>query len=103
MIFIGTSVFTRHLSKFMSDEEYRSLQQALLANPGKGGLIRNSGGIRKLRWATEGRGKHGGLRIIYYWAVSEHQIFMLYVYPKTKQEDLTPAQLRELRRIIEER
>lgn len=103
MIFIETSVFTRHLEKLMSDEEYRLLQKELLANPGKGDLIRNSGGIRKIRWATEGRGKRGGLRIIYYWAVSEHQIYMLYVYPKTKQEDLAPAQLKALRRIIEER
>lgn len=102
MIFIETSVFTRHLEKLMSDDEYSLLQKELLSRPGKGDLIPNSGGIRKLRWATEGRGKRGGLRVIYYWAVSEHQIFMLYIYPKTKQENLTQAQLKELRRIIEE-
>jgi mRNA-degrading endonuclease RelE of RelBE toxin-antitoxin system len=103
MIFIETSVFTRHLEKLMSDDEYRLLQKELVKNPDKGVLLRNSGGLRKLRWAAEGRGKRGGLRLIYYWAVTEHQIFMLHIYPKTKQEDLAPAQLRELRRIIEER
>jgi mRNA-degrading endonuclease RelE of RelBE toxin-antitoxin system len=102
MIFIETSVFTRHLEKLMSDDEYRLLQKELVKNPDKGDLIRHSGGLRKLRWAAEGRGKRGGLRIIYYWAVTAHQIYMLHIYPKTKQEDLTPAQLKALRRIIEE-
>jgi len=103
MIFIETSVFTRHLEKLMSDDEYRLLQKELVSTPDKGVLIRNSGGLRKLRWATEGRGKRGGLRIIYYWAVTTHQIYMLYIYPKTKQDDLTSEQLKALRRIIEER
>lgn len=103
MIFIETSVFTRHLEKLMADNEYRLLQKELATNPDKGDLIRNSGGIRKLRWAAAGRGKRGGLRIIYYWAVTAHQIYMLYVYPKSKQENLTPAQLSALRRIIEKR
>jgi len=102
MIFIETTVFTHHLAELMSDDKYRLLQKELITNPGRGVLIRHSGGLRKLRWAAEGRGKRGGLRVIYYWAVTDHQIFMLYVYPKTKQDDLTPAQLRTLRRIIEE-
>lgn len=65
MIFIETSVFTRHLEKLMSDDEYRLLQKELVTNPDKGDLIRNSGGIRKLRWLAEGRGKRGGLRLIF--------------------------------------
>ncbi len=103
MIFIETSVFTRHLEKLMSDDEYRLLQKELVTNPDKGDLIRHSGGLRKLRWAAVGRGKRGGLRIIYYWVVTEHQIYMLYIYPKSKQEDLTYTQLQTLKRIIEER
>lgn len=103
MIFIETAVFSRRLEKLLSDDEYSLLQKELMTNPDKGDLIRHSGGLRKLRWAAEGRGKRGGLRIIYYWAVIKHQIYMLYVYPKSKQENLTPAQLSALRRIIEER
>lgn len=102
MVFVETAVFTRLLIELLADEEYLSLQQELTANPPKGDLIRHSGGLRKLRWATEGRGKRGGLRIIYYWAVNDDQIFMLYIYPKSKQEDLTPTQLKTLKRIIEE-
>lgn len=102
MVFVETAVFTRLLIELLADEEYLSLQQELTANPAKGDLIRHSGGLRKLRWATEGRGKRGGLRIIYYWAVNDDQIFMLYIYPKSKQEDLTPTQLKTLKRIIEE-
>jgi mRNA-degrading endonuclease RelE of RelBE toxin-antitoxin system len=103
MVFIETSVFTRHLTEVMSDDEYRFLQKELMANPQKGALIRKSGGLRKLRWSAEGRGKRGGLRVIYYWVGTAHQIYMLYIYPKAKQENLTPAQLKALRQIIEER
>ena len=102
MIFIETSVFTRLLLELMSDEKYRLFQKELVTNPSKGDLIRSSGGLRKLRWSAEGRGKRGGLRIIYYWSANEHQIFMLSVYPKSKQENLTSAQLKALRQTIEE-
>jgi hypothetical protein len=61
-----------------------------------------SGGLRKIRWAKEGRGKRGGVRVIYYWAVSSEQILMLFMYPKGEQDDLTPAQIKMLRQIVEE-
>jgi len=59
------------------DEEYGELQFALVQRPDIGDIIPHSGGIRKVRWAGSGRGKRGGIRVIYYWQVSEHQIFML--------------------------
>ena len=66
MLIVETSVFTRRVLKLLSDESYRSLQQVLVANPEAGNLIRQSGGLRKIRWSGEGRGKRGGVRIIYY-------------------------------------
>lgn len=101
MVFIETSIFTRRLKELMKDEDYRELQLQLVENPQKGSLIPGSGGFYKLRWASKGRGKRGGLRIIYYWIKAEHKIFMLYVYPKSEQEDLTPAQVKQLKKIIE--
>ena len=59
-------MFTRLVQEYLSDEEYRKLQEALIENPETGAVIRGSGGIRKLRWAAPGRGKRGGYRIIYY-------------------------------------
>jgi hypothetical protein len=65
-------------------------------------LIRGSGGLRKLRWRAEGRGKRGGTRVIYYWADARGYIFLLDIYPKSEQEDLTPREIKQLRAIVEE-
>lgn len=85
----------------MSDDEYRQLQEALIVRPEMGVIIKNSGGLRKIRWKLEGRGKSGGVRMIYYWVTTDEHIRMIYVYPKGKQDNLTPAQLAALRKIIE--
>lgn len=101
MIIIETSLFTKQVQKLLSDEEYQSLQSALVRRPDAGNLIRGSGGLRKVRWTTQGRGKRGGSRVIYYWAVSEEQILMLLIYPKNIRDDLSRDQLRILRKIVE--
>ena len=102
MVIVETSIFTRQVQALLTDEEYRQLQSALVLRPDLGALIPGSGGLRKMRWAVQGRGKRGGVRIIYYWAVSQDRILMLLMYAKSKQDDLTPSQLKVLRRIIEE-
>ena len=101
MHFIETPTFTRRVARFLSDERYRALQTDLLQNPEKGVVIRGSGGIRKLRWDIEGRGKSGGTRIIYYWTSQQQTILMLLIYGKSEQDDLTPDQLKILRRLVE--
>jgi mRNA-degrading endonuclease RelE of RelBE toxin-antitoxin system len=101
MRFIETPIFTREVSTFLTDEEYRSLQLALLFRPEQGVLIPGSGGLRKLRWGFHGKGKRGGCRVIYYWD-KQDTIYMLFVYPKGKQEDLTPAQIKVLSKLVRE-
>lgn len=101
MVIVETSVFTRQVQKLLTEEEYRLLQLALTTRPAQGAVIRGSGGIRKLRWATRGRGKRSGVRVIYYWAVTQERLLMLFVYPKNVQDDLSPAQLKMLRQIVE--
>jgi hypothetical protein len=86
----------------LTHEEYQELQTALVNRPDAGPVIVGSGGLRKVRWALRGKGKRGGLRVIYYWAVVQEQLLMLLIYPKSEQDDLTPAQLRTLRKIVEE-
>ena len=61
-----------------------------------------SGGVRKLRWQAVGRGKRGGLRVIYYWAVEEESFYILYLYAKNEQGDLAPAQVRQLAGLVRE-
>jgi len=101
MIIVETTIFTKLISQLLDDDQYRELQELLIENPEIGDLIQGSGGLRKIRWKLAGRGKRGGARIIYYWAVSADQIRMLYVYSKGDQENLTKDQLKVLRQVIE--
>ena len=98
MVFVETPIFTRRVCACMDDDEYGRLQSFLAEHPEVGKVIRASGGIRKLRWAGSGRGKRGGLRLIYFWWVARDRISMLMVYPKSEQDDLTPDQLKMLKR-----
>lgn len=64
--FIKTPLFSKLVNEYLSDDEYRRLQQAPIDAPESGAVIKGSGGVRKLRWAAPGRGKRGGYRVIYY-------------------------------------
>ena len=68
MRFVETPIFTAAIRRHLDDEQYRRLQIALMLRPEQGPVIKRSGGLRKVRWATAGAGKRGGLRVIYYWA-----------------------------------
>jgi hypothetical protein len=100
-VFFETSVFTRRVTELLPDDEYADLQRVLVDNPNAGDVIPGSGGLRKVRWAAQGRGKRGGLRIIYCYLVSRDQFYMLLIYGKNEQDDLSPEQLRTLRRAVE--
>jgi len=100
MVIVETSIFTKKIATLLSDEEYRLLQNALVEMPGSGSLIQGSGGIRKIRYGADGRGKRSGVRVIYYWATHHDQIFMLYAYAKNERDDLTKDQLLVLRDVV---
>lgn len=102
MEFIETPTFTRAVLALLSDEEYRDLQDALVENPERGDLIRGGGGIRKVRHAAQGRGKSGGVRVIYYWAKDKEQVYMLMIYPKSKKDNLTAVETAILRELVKE-
>lgn len=100
--FIETPTFTRLVGKLMDDGEYAELQLALVQRPGWGKVIPGSGGLRKLRWAGSGRGKRGGLRVIYYWQTADDQIWLLVAYPKSERGDLSHDQIKQLKRLVEQ-
>ena len=85
----------------MSDGEYEVLQRYLIDEPDRGDIIKGSGGIRKLRWKVTGRGKRGGARVIYYWAVRRDTILMLTVYSKSERDDLAADELKVMERVVE--
>ena len=97
MEIIETPVFTKRVAEILSEEEYRELQSELIRDPRAGALIPGCGGLRKLRWRIRGKGKRGGIRLIYYVAFSRSIMLMVFLYRKSETGDLTQKQLKILR------
>ena len=102
MEFIETPTFTRMLVELLTDDEYAGLQQLLVVNPEAGDIVKGGGGIRKLRHALSGRGKRGGVRVIYDWLRKDGQIYMLLIYPKSKKDTLTARETAILFEFVKE-
>ena len=102
MVFVETSLFSKLLGAYLSDEEYRQLQNYLIERPDVGAVIKNSGGVRKVRWRAGGKGKSGGIRVIYYWAKADEQTFFLTLYGKGEKEDLSATDLKRVVKLLEE-
>ena len=100
--FIETKLFTRLVREYLSDDEYRELQKALIADPQAGDVIPGSGGVRKLRWRAAGRGTRGGYRVIYFAKAIEGVVWMLTMYPKNVVETIPAHVLRQIRKEIED-
>ncbi len=96
MLFVETSAFSAQRDDWLSDEEYRELQSYLLDRPDAGDIIRGSGGIRKVRWAAKGKGKSGGVRVIYYWAKAPSHVYLLTIYGKSERADIDRATLKRI-------
>jgi len=103
LVFFETPLFTRLLSDYLDDQGYRALQQALLENPQMGDLMPGTGGFRKVRWqdSRRGKGKRGGLRVIYYYLTTDHQIWFFTLYNKDEATDLTPDEKKQLKQAIQ--
>src|SRR5215469_5719194 len=103
MEFLEAPAFTRYVSGYLTDDEYRELQNRLAAAPELGDVMPGTGGFRKLRWADprRGKGRRGGLRLIYYHFASEQQIWLMTLYDKDEVSDLTPKEKQALKSAIE--
>ena len=102
MVFVETSLFSKLLGDYLRDDEYRLLQNHLIEYPNAGDVIRGSGGVRKVRWASGGKGKSGGVRVIYYRAKADEQTFFLTLYGKGEKENLSAADLKRVVKLLEE-
>lgn len=102
-VFVELPPFARNRAQYMDDENFADLQQELLNNPEAGAVIQDTGGLRKLRFrdAKKGKGKRGGLRIIYYWWVTQSEFLLFTAYRKGEVVDLTPEEKKALSGMLE--
>lgn len=101
VIFIETTTFTKLLSRYLTDDEYRGLQTYLMQKPDAGDLVKGSGGVRKVRWAPKGQGKSGGVRVIYYWNKQDHEVWMLTLYSKSERATISGHILKQIAEAID--
>jgi hypothetical protein len=94
---VETDEFLAATRKLMRDDERAALVDYLATNPTAGDLVQGTGGVRKLRWALEGRGKRGGARVIYFFHSERLPLFIYAIYAKNTQSDLSDADKNELK------
>jgi len=99
--FIESTAFTKYVYDYLSDDEYLGLQSFLLLYPESGKVVPGSGGVRKIRWAMTGKGKSGGVRVIYYFKRQDDEIWLLTIYSKNEVENIPAHILRKIAKEIE--
>ena len=101
LTFVESKLFTSLVHEYLSDDEYAALQQALSNSPEAGDVIRGSGGVRKLRWGIAGRGKRGGIRVIYYLRSRQGEIWMLTLYAQNEADSIPGHILKKIKEEID--
>lgn len=101
MVFIETALFTKNLKNYLNDDKYCELQSFLIEQPEAGDIVKETGGLRKLRWSSDNKGKRRGVRIIYYWQAAEDQIYFFTIYAKNEMTDLSSEQKKALKKMLE--
>jgi hypothetical protein len=101
--FIEAPAFSRHRGSYLDDDGFAELERFIAGNPESGDLVPGAGGIRKLRWkdSRRGKGRRGGLRVIYYGFLLEQEIWLLTLYDKDEAADLSKNERDALRRALE--
>jgi len=101
VVFVETHAFTVSIRKLLPDDSYRLLQTAIASAPDLGAVVPGTGGIRKVRWAGSGRGKRGGIRVLYFRHRASRTTLFLFAFAKAETDDLSATQKASLRRVIE--
>lgn len=93
---VDTPIFDKMWRNFWSEEEHGAFASYIAANPTDGDVIQNSGGLRKIRWKLEGRGKSGGVRVIYFNQLEDGKVYLLYMFSKNEHDNIKTETLRAL-------
>jgi hypothetical protein len=101
-LFVELPAFSRYRQVYLDDEAFRALQSSLLTKPEIGDVIEGTGGLRKMRLGDlrRGKGKRGGLRVIYFWWESGRQFWLFTLYDKNEFDDLSPTERKALRDML---
>jgi hypothetical protein len=100
MTVVETPGFIREASSALTDDERTEMIDYLAANPDAGDIMPETGGGRKLRWRGAGRGKRGGVRVIYYYHSESLPLFLLNVFAKNEKANLTKAERNEMKALL---
>lgn len=100
MTVVETPFFLRKAATMLDEDERSELVTFLGMNPEAGDVIPEAGGVRKVRWAAQGRGKRGGVRVIYYFHSETFPLFLLTVYSKNQKANLTQAERDEFKKLV---
>jgi len=93
--------YIRRSEKLLTEEERRDIVDYLAANPKAGDIMEGTGGVRKLRWGRQGRGKSGGVRVIYYVHSELMPLYLLTLFAKNERANLTKAERNELAGLVD--
>ncbi len=101
-VFVELPAFERRRAQYVDDEAFRVLQYVLMRNPVAGDPIQETGGLRKLRFADarRGKGKRGGLRVVYYWWEPGPEFWLFTLFDKDEMTDLRPQDRRALKAMV---
>lgn len=94
-----TPLFSRQAREVWDDSEREAFIDFIARNPDQGDLIPETGGVRKIRWVRPGGGKRGGVRVIYFYHRRDRPLYLLMVYAKARQENLTPDEKQAVRKL----
>jgi hypothetical protein len=97
----ATSRYEREATRLLAEAEIAAMESAIAADPEAHPIVPGTGGVRKARWGREGKGKSGGVRIIYFYWLRDGEIYMLSIYAKNEQADMTAADKKAARRFVE--
>jgi hypothetical protein len=93
--------YLRAATRLLADADRRAIVDHLAAHPKAGDLIEGTGGVRKLRWARDGRGKSGGVRVIYYFHSQAMPLYLLTMFAKNERANLNKAERNELAGLVD--